>query len=376
MPSVAYVVSPHGFGHAARACALMGALWRLMPDLRFEVFTTVPKWFFEQSLRRSSYSASLRGRRGSAFRFHRLVTDVGLVQHTPMEEDLVATLRRVDRLLDPSSGVLDRLSDRFERLDCALVVCDIAPLGIAAAGRLGLPSVLVENFTWDWIYEGYAESCPELLPYAETLRRMSSAVELHIQAEPACRPNATALQVPPMSRPPRTAASAVRRRLGIADNEAMVMLTMGGLGWDYRAIDGLIDYPRARFVVPGGASSTRCDGGLILLPFRSSFFHPDLVNASDVVVGKLGYSTVAEAHFGRAAMAFIPRTRFRESAVLGRFVRATMASTEISEASFSSGSWLEDLDRLLGAPKPSEERRNGAMVAAEAIVERFGDRLG
>ena len=189
MTIVAFAISPHGFGHAARSCALMEGLWRKRPDLRFEIITTVPRWFFAQSLE-------------SRFRVHRLVTDVGLVQRTPLDEDLGATERQVDHLLDPSSGRLDRLSHRLTRLGCRLVVCDIAPLGLAAADRVGVPAVLVENFTWDWIYEGYGDAAPALLGHVEKLRGLFSSAALRIQAEPACRRAVGALSVPPMSRRP------------------------------------------------------------------------------------------------------------------------------------------------------------------------------
>jgi hypothetical protein len=277
--------------------------------------------------------------------------------------------------LDPGSGALDRLCDRLRRLGCGVVVCDISPLGIAAASRLGLPSVLVENFTWDWIYEGYEDRCPELQSHAWVMRRMFSAAQLHIQARPVCVPVPDALQVPPMSRPPRTPPSVVRRRLGVPEDEAMVLLTMGGLGWDYRSIEGLADHGRVRFVVPGGGSSARRVGRLHLLPFRSRFLHPDLVNASQVVVGKLGYSTVAEAYHARAAMLFIGRPDFRESAILEDFVRSAMPSAAISREAFVDGTWLGDLDRLLGESPPLDERANGAAEAAAAILDRFGDSL-
>ena len=68
---LAYFVSPHGFGHAARACAVMQAVRTAWPDVVFEVFTLVPEWFFAESL-------------GSGFRHHLLRTDVGLVQRTTL----------------------------------------------------------------------------------------------------------------------------------------------------------------------------------------------------------------------------------------------------------------------------------------------------
>jgi hypothetical protein len=35
--SIAFFISPHGYGHAARACAVMAAMHELNPSIRFEI---------------------------------------------------------------------------------------------------------------------------------------------------------------------------------------------------------------------------------------------------------------------------------------------------------------------------------------------------
>ena len=67
------------------------------------------------------------------------------------------------------------------------------------------------------------------------------------------------------------------------------------------------------FVIPGGADDYLWQENLVLLPHHSRFYHPDLVAAADAVVGKVGYSTVAETFHAGAPLGYVPRTRFRES---------------------------------------------------------------
>jgi hypothetical protein len=144
MVALACFVSPHGYGHAARACAVMQALFELRSDLCYEVFTTVPEWFFSESLT-------------APFTYHEMVTDVGLVQPDALTEDVQATVGRLDELLSPVDSLLDQIAFRLQQLACRVVLCDISPLGLAAADRIGLPSVLIESFTWDWIYRAYLD---------------------------------------------------------------------------------------------------------------------------------------------------------------------------------------------------------------------------
>ena len=70
----------------------------------------------------------------------------------------------------------------------------------------------------------------------------------------------------------------------------MVLLSMGGIRWDYVLPGELENQDRAWVVVPGGSRRVERRGRLILLPFHAGIYHPDLVCAADLVVGKLGYS--------------------------------------------------------------------------------------
>lgn len=363
MMTVAYFVTPHGFGHAARACAVMNALHRRLPSLRFHIFTTVPRWFFSESLT-------------DCFEYHECESDIGLVQISPLEENLTATAERLERAPWRNPDVIESLARRLHFLNCGLVVADISPLGLRAACRAHLPSVLVENFTWDWIYRGYDPSHPRLLEHGRTMAGFFRGSDLHIQTEPWCRKAAGGKGVAPVARRSLTPPPVTRSRLGVSDGDPLVLLTMGGVRWNYRALATLENHPRAHFVVPGGADRADRRGRLTVLPFRSGFHHPDLVAASDVVVGKLGYSTVAEAHQSGAAMAYIARPRFPESGVLAEFVQRTMFSMEITEEGFNDGSWVEPLDELLRRPRRRPPATDGAGQAARLILDRFDGELG
>jgi UDP-N-acetylglucosamine:LPS N-acetylglucosamine transferase len=149
----------------------------------------------------------------------------------------------------------------------------------------------------------------------------------------------------------------------------MVLLSMGGAGWDYGRLDELGSQDRAWIVVPGGGRTARRRGRLLVLPFHGGFYHPDLVAASDIVVGKLGYSTVAEAFHAGSAFAYVARPNFPESPVLATFVKQHMAAMEIEESAFRCGSWLQQIEPLLAVPRKRFKMANGAEAAANAILD-------
>ncbi len=353
-PTIAYFITPHGFGHASRAAAVMAALLKLDPQIRFELFTTCPQWIFKDSVDRD-------------FGYHSLAADIGMVQKSPLEEDVAATCRKLDRMLPFEEAKVGRLADQINQLGCGLVICDIAPLGIEAARRAGLASVLVENFTWDWIYSGYVAAAPRLKPHMDYLSGVFQQADHHIQTHPLCRPVAKAFKVPPISREARSDGGRVRSRLGISETDQMVLVSMGGVPDRFDFLSKLPADLKPLLVIPGADSRSRPHQRVLLLPVHSDYYHPDLIMAADALVGKTGYSTVAEAYQCGLAFGYIRRPRSPESDVLEEFIQRHLPSRPIAPEAYVDGSWVETLPELLGLGRARPAGENGAGQAARYI---------
>jgi hypothetical protein len=360
-PTVAYFITPHGFGHASRAAAVMAALSLMAPGIRFELFTTCPQWIFEDSV-------------GSNFGYHAVQTDIGLVQTSPLQEDLEATCLKLEQMLPFGEAMVLDLAERIKRLACRLVICDIAPLGIAVARAAGLPIVLIENFTWDWIYGGYLSSEPYLQPYIDYLVGINQMVDHHIQTRPACRPSDKAICVDPVSRKARRSKGEVRHRLGIPDTAKMVLVTMGGVPDRFDFLANLPADLEYVVVVPGADGMRSPHPNVILLPTRSPFFHPDLIMSADALVGKAGYSTVAEAYQAGIPFGYITRPASPESAVLEAFITRHLPARSINAEAYHNGCWTEALPELLGLAKTDPPSENGADQAARHLYRIIFDR--
>jgi UDP:flavonoid glycosyltransferase YjiC (YdhE family) len=184
-------------------------------------------------------------------------------------------------------------------------------------------------------------------------------------------------RVGPVVRSPKSEREAVRTSLGVPVDEPMIVVSMGGVPWNYGDFADFDHSDGAWIVVPGGSERVaRRRGRLLLLPFRSDSYHPDLVATSDLVVSKLGYSTVAEAYHAGTALAYVGRPRFPESPILAQWVEEHMVAAEIGEAKLREGAWLAVANELLEAPRRQPEEPNGAVRAAELIFERFGSVIG
>ncbi|HXK11825.1 MAG TPA: hypothetical protein VMT70_19445 [Vicinamibacteria bacterium] len=357
---LAAYVSGHGFGHSTRTAEILRALRERAPSLAITVCTSAPAFLFE-----SVVAAPLAVRRVEG--------DVGLVQKDALvidEEGTAAAWRAFE------SGWAERVATEAAWLREAgvrLVVGDIPPLAFAAAGKAGLRSVAIGNFSWDWIYGHLAPRVPAL---AEAAARAGEAYGL---AERLLRlPFAGDLSVfrriedvPLVARRPTVGKAEARRRLGV-DGRPLVLLSFGGVGVPglrlaaYGALEG------CRFLLtgPAGAGPTpanlaRVDGGALA---AAGLEYPDLVGAADVVVTKPGYGIVTDCIGAGTRLVYTDRGDFPEYPIMvaemPRYVPAVFATNE----DVREGRIGPALDSVRAMPFPDSPRTDGAAVAADKLL--------
>lgn len=351
MMKIAYFITPHGFGHAARSCAIMEAVKTANPEASFKLLTTVPKWFFEHTL--------------NSFEYIPVKADLGLVQNGPMNEDLTATVEALEKLYPYSEHAVQEAAD--QTADCDVILCDIAPLGIAAGNTNGVPTVLIENFTWDWIYQGYSD-CPQLSPFINYLQTLYSKADYHLQLVPVCSEKQCSKRIAPIRRKPRVSSKTIRSQLGIDDSK-LVLISMGGVEGAFPFLDQLKTFKHTVFLIPGSVETARREDNLLLYPQNSGFHHPDLVEACDVIIGKAGYSTLAETWHAGVPMGALLRESFPETPALAEFIKAEIPGTTLSPEDWENGKWLNHLPQLLETPRITRTVRNGAEDVADFLCE-------
>ncbi len=348
----AFFITPHGFGHASRSLAVMEALREIDRKAFFHLFTTVPEWFFKASL-------------AANFRYHPLACDVGFVQPDPFCIDFKATLEALAALLPFRSDLVDALARQLA--GCCLAINDIAPLGIHAAARAGIPSVLLENFTWDRLYDYYLARQPLLEKWRSLLASSFSLADYHIQTEPLCFPREDAdLSVGPVSRHPRMEKDQVRRRLAVAADRKLVLISFGGFSWLLPGIDAAAARFRDTvFLVPSAREGGGERENIIFLPRQGEVPHVDIVHLVDALVCKAGYSTLAEGYCAGVPVAAIVREDYPETPGLAAFVEQKMGGTRLAPGSMEDGSWVPAVPKLL------EQGRQPARRSAAGEVARF-----
>ncbi|MHB2155784.1 glycosyltransferase family protein [Calditrichota bacterium GD2] len=356
MINLAFFVTSHGYGHAARACAIMQTFLQKFADIHFLIFSETPEWFFEDSLSRGSFT------------YFNFFTDVGLAQRSPFEEDIPQTLELLKKHFPFKPQKINDLARLLKRFQVKLILNDIPALGILAGKEAGIPTVLIENFTWDWIYGHYRGQFPELLPFIDYLASIYQSVDVHFKARPFVVNDKRAIETAPIARPARKSASATRQALQLNADKPVVLISTGGIVTRHRFVSEIKKIKDFYFIVPHDVAKMERDDNLVVLPHHSPFYHPDLVAASDVVVCKAGYSTVAEVYLHQKKIVLVNRPFFPESAIIESFVKKNLAGVAITPQTFNEGRWTHYLNEVL---QKKEAPRDKVTSGAEVVVKNL-----
>lgn len=349
---LACFISPHGFGHATRTVALLQGLRNQFPDLQAHLFTMAPQSLFENS--------------GIPYSYHQLVTDVGLVQNDAFREDREQTIEKLAELIPFNDSLINHCA--YLCRSCRLILCDISCLGIEVGQAVSIPSILIENFTWDWIYEQVAagdNGKTGFEPFIDLFSYYYRRADYRIQTEPICNPVPCDFSCAPMARQQILDRNRMRDKLAVGAKKT-ILISMGGVALDLPFLDRLKDYDEYLFIVAGQKEECRLADNVRLLDSVNSLHHPDLINGCDLLICKSGYSTIAECLQTRTPICCVARQGFGESPVLEAYVTSEMNGTIVDKDSFIAGDWLEKLPRML-ANKRNPAPVNGADQAAEFI---------
>jgi L-arabinokinase len=264
--------------------------------------------------------------------------------------------------------------------DVRFVVGDAPPLAAAAAAAAGVPSVVVSNFTWDWIYEAYTaalERAPGLLPAVRTAYRHAEAA-WRLPMHGGFATFDTIVDVPFVARHARHARDHVRRTLGLPLDRPLVLSSFGGYGVDGLDVSRLDCLDGYGVVLTHRNASERLDGapaGILQVIeadlYGSGLHYEDLVAACDVVATKPGYGIIAECIANNTAILYTSRGRFAEYDVMVREMPRFLRCAYIALADLFAGRWRSPLDAIMASPPPPESpRTDGAVVVATHIAER------
>lgn len=367
MSRIAFYLSGHGLGHAMRMKELLFRIRDRTPSVSLCVMGLVPRWVFEEPP-------------AVEMRLRPLRCDIGAIQRDSLHLDVGRTVEENEAFYRGAGDLARRESEFLRAEGIDLVVGDIPPLAFLAAAGAGVRSVAIGNFSWDWIYEEYAAERPSFRPVVELVRaayrRADLLLRLPLHGEMGAFRRVR--DIPLIARKASTSRREVRRRLGIADDEKrkVVFISMGGHSEVEILEGGRTDFG-PHLYLSYFRPAARMDN-LILIADRAGIAHPDIVAASDCVISKPGYCTVAECIANGTPLIYTSRDHFREYAVMAAGAERYCRARLLPRDDFHAGAWAGHLDAFFatgGPTRPQSLPTDGAEVAAGIILEMAGGAL-
>eukprot|EP00249_Psilotum_nudum_P019822 c27434_g1_i1 orf=150-3173(+) len=352
----AYYVTGHGFGHATRVVEVVRHL--VSAGHEVHVVTGAPEFVFKCSIP----SPKLHVRK--------VLLDCGAVQLDALTVDRLASLEKyVQTAVLPRESILDTEVQWLHSINANLVVSDIVPVACRAAAEAGIPSVCVTNFSWDFIYAEYVMAAghhhrsivwqiAEDYSHALFLIRLPGYCPM-----PAFR---DVIDVPLVVRQVCRNREQVRIGLGIGQNEKLLLFNFGGQDASWLLKE---EYLPAgwKCLVCAAPAGQKFPSNFICLDRDA--YTPDLIAASNCMLGKIGYGTASEALAFNVPFVFVRRDYFNEEPFLRNMLEHHHCGVEMIRRDFLTGRWSPYLERALKIKPSYDGAVNGGEVVAHIIVD-------
>ncbi|WCJ30540.1 arabinose kinase [Euphorbia peplus] len=352
----AYYVTGHGFGHATRVVEVARNLILAGHDVH--VVTGAPDFVFTSEIQ------------SPRLFIRKVLLDCGAVQADALTVDRLASLEKYsETAVIPRESILASEIEWLNSIKADLVVSDVVPVACRAAADAGIRSVCVTNFSWDFIYAEYVMAAgynhrsivwqiAEDYSHCEFLIRLPGYCPM-----PAFR---DVIDVPLVVRRLHKTRKEVRKELGISDDVKLVILNFGGqpAGWQLKE-----EYLPSGWLCLVCGASDKHELPKNFIKLAKDAYTPDLIAASDCMLGKIGYGTVSEALAYKLPFVFVRRDYFNEEPFLRNMLEYYQSGVEMIRRDLLTGHWQPYLERAISLKPCYEGGINGGEVAAHILQE-------
>lgn len=348
-------ISHHGLGHLAQVAPVLNALHSLQPGLNCLIWSGLP-------------GSALAARIRAPFQHRCAAADVGLVMHDAMRVDLVASRAAY---LDFHHGWATRVAreaDNLRREGIDGVLADAACLPLAAAARVGIPGVALCSLNWVDIAAAYLDGQAGMDAVLEQMRAAYRSARAFLRATPAMPMDwlENRETLPPIAARGQARATELRARLGLADDEHLLLIGFGGVA--YQAGRPLPRLDRMRWLVPDDWPDA--DARWDLIPFRRTGLpFLDLLATCDALVTKVGYGSFVEAAAAGIPVLYLDRPDWPETPYLVDWLGAHARMAKIDEPTLFATEVGVRLAALWAQPPCPPVAATGAQQAARRLQD-------
>ena len=350
----AFYISGHGFGHAARQQAIIRELSNA--GAHVHVKTPTPQKFFDFP----------------NVTYHNARYDIGLIQPDSLTVDVEATFAWYRDFLQHQPALIEHEVTFIREHNIDVIVSDMPPIAFEIADAADVPSVACTHFTWDWVYGQYLPEYDHHADIVQTLRATYNKATLALQMPFAHEFDMfnTIEPIPLVINMPTKSVTDVRAEFAVPDDHKVCLLSMGGMTWGDSDVSALRNITGWTFWVMPDMWQHVSDLPYCRMIPTDTPDYQNLIAAADVLVGKAGWSTVAEVIAHRTPVLYTLRDGYSENSLLERALQEHANCRYVEKSAFQTGAWVAYLDELVQANFTwASIDINGAGVAAKRLLE-------
>jgi hypothetical protein len=353
VPHLLVYISGHGFGHVAQTAPVLNRLRQLLPQLRLTIVSAAPE-------------AHLRARLPGEFMHIPQAADFGMVMASALDVRVEESLQAYREFHRHWNNRLAREAARIAELEPDVVFSNVAYLPLAAAQQAGLPCAAMCSLNWADIFEHYCAGLPDVAQITAQMRQAYSGGDAFLRVTPgmamADLPNLRAIG--PIARIGVSRRGEIDRRLGLAVDEKLILITMGGVATRL-PVERWPQMQGVRWLVQANWEVKRPD--FATLESLAMDF-TDILASCDALLCKPGYGSFAEAACNGVPVLYVSRPDWPEEACLVEWLRRNGHCVEVARDQLEQGELHAALVELFSQPGPARVAPCGIDQAADYLL--------
>ena len=293
---IALYISSHGFGHMTRCLSLIE---NILKNTQYNIYIACGK-------KQNDFAKIYLSKYKSRIIYKNLVTDIGLINKVnSLEVDKEKLESKLVEFISSWDDIVNNEVEELKNLNIKYIVCDISPIGCLVGNKLNLPVTFISNFTWIEQYEhlGVDENLINKFRVAYSCINKFIQYNLclakdYINANKVYNGGFVCREID------RSKVDEIKAKYGKS-----IFITCGKSA-SLNSIN-IKNFSGTIFTTYGIDITTEKECNIVQLPINI-LDTQNYIAASDIVITKAGWGTIAEAIIGHTNLVLIERPSAKE----------------------------------------------------------------
>lgn len=357
MARVVATISGHGFGHLSISAPVLNRLGVVIPDLKLTIVSGLTEERIQSRVR-------------FPFSYRQSNLDFGVSMMPDLSVRIEDTTKRYRQLHDRWQSSVRDYADWLDTMNCDVLLSNVSYLSLAAAQRLGIPSLALCSLNWADICRYFLSRTQEFECVHDQMVQAYASARIFLAPDPSMPmdPRLPVRRIGPVAETGRNRKKEIQTRLGTDPSCRLILVAMGGhdlqfsVRWPEQG-DLVWLVPRSWGIEHARTVSIES----LDIPFL------DLLASTDLLITKPGYGSFTEAACVGKPVLYVLRPDWPEERYLVDWLHQNCCCERLDPGRLQSGEFVNDVLALLdGQPVTGPPNPTGTEEAIGAIRQLLG----